>query len=120
MDIIFSSLLTVFSPIRIMKEKKEYAILSNNIFKTFHMNSGKKKYPQSLWLFLEHSFQIFLFPYHFNETIWSQITKTQKLFAFHITKLYVDGFILSGILKFIFFFLEKAHLLLQQDRNFNR
>ena len=48
MDIIFSSLLTVFSPIRIMKEKKEYAILSNNIFKTFHMNSGKKKYPQSL------------------------------------------------------------------------
>lgn len=42
----------------------------------------------------------------------------QKLFAFHITKLYVDRFILSGILKFIFFFLEKIHLLLQQDRNF--
>lgn len=89
-----------------MKEK-EYAILSNNIFKTFHMNSSKKKYPQSLWLFLGPSFQIFLFPYHLNESIWSQITKMQKLFVFHITKLYVDRFILSGNLKFIFLFFRE-------------
>ena len=70
--------------------------------------------------FLEPTFQIFLFSFHLSQIIWSQITRMQKLFAFYIIKLYVDRFILSRILKFLFFFLKKTHLLLQQERNLNR
>lgn len=90
-----------------MREKKEYAILSNNISKRLNMNGKEEKIvSKPLWLFWETSFPIIhIFPpFELNYFISDHKDARAICLSYHLAvrNPMLIGLFLSGILKLCF------------------